>query len=375
MRVDLFDFDLPPALIAQHPARPRDAARLLVVGAPALEDRAVRDLPTLLRPGDLLVFNNTRVIPARLLGERGAARVEVTLHQPVGAGATIHHAAPVVTRAAKPDDAALWRAFARPARKCRPGDRLRFGAELEAEVLAQGEGGEITLRFACTPEVLLERLETCGRMPLPPYIRRPPEGDARDRADYQTMFARRAGAIAAPTAALHFTPRLMDALAARGIGHVLLTLHVGAGTFLPVKAEDTGAHRMHAERYELGPEAAERINAARAAGGRIVAVGTTVLRTLETVARPDGSVRPAAGETSLFITPGYRFRAVDRLLTNFHLPRSTLFMLVSAFSGLDAMKRAYAHAIDRGYRFYSYGDACLLFPEQGSPAWTKTSRT
>ena len=359
MRVDLFDFDLPAELIAQHPVRPRDAARLLAVGAAALEDRRVRDLPALLRPGDLLVFNDTRVIPARLLGRRGAARVEVTLHQPVGgAGASLDRSEPAGEAGCK--NAALWRALARPARRCRAGDRVCFGAGLEAEVLGKGEGGEIILAFACPPEVLLERLETCGRMPLPPYIRRPPEGDARDRADYQTMFARRAGAIAAPTAALHFTPRLMSALAARGIGHALLTLHVGAGTFLPVKGEDTGAHRMHAEQYELSREAALRINAARAAGGRIVAIGTTVLRTLETLAEPDGSVRAAAGQTRLFITPGYRFQAADLLLTNFHLPRSTLFMLVAAFAGLARMRTAYAHAIRGGYRFYSYGDACLL---------------
>jgi S-adenosylmethionine:tRNA ribosyltransferase-isomerase len=361
MRVDLFDFDLPAELVAQHPVRPRDAARLLVIGQAALEDRLMRDLPALLRPGDLVVFNDTRVIPARLLGRRGAAWIEVTLHQPVGgAAAGLDQAEPAPASAIAPQDTAVWRAFARPARRCRRGDRLRFGADFEAEVVAKGDGGEITLAFACTPEVLLEWLETCGRMPLPPYIRRPPEGDAQDRADYQTIFARRAGAVAAPTAALHFTPRLMGALAARGIDHACLTLHVGAGTFLPVKVADTGAHRMHAEWYAMAPEAAARINAARAAGGRIVAVGTTVLRTLETVAESDGQVRPAAGETRLFITPGYRFKAVDLLLTNFHLPRSTLFMLVAAFAGLARMRDAYAHAIRTGYRFYSYGDACLL---------------
>jgi S-adenosylmethionine:tRNA ribosyltransferase-isomerase len=361
MRVDLFDFDLPTDLIAQRPVRPRDAARLLVIGAATLEDRLVRDLPALLRSGDLLVCNDTRVIPARLLGRRGAARIEVTLHQPVGdAEAALDQAEPARADAVAPRDAAVWRTFARPARRCRIGDRLQFGTDFEAEVLAKGDGGEITLAFGCTPEVLLERLETCGQMPLPPYIRRPPEGDARDRADYQTMFAVRAGAIAAPTAALHFTPQLMRALAARRIGHALVTLHVGAGTFLPVKAADTGAHRMHAEWYAISREAAARINAARASGGRIVAVGTTVLRTLETIADPDGQVRPAAGETRLFITPGYRVKAVDLLLTNFHLPRSTLFMLVAAFAGLARMRTAYAHAIRAGYRFYSYGDACLL---------------
>jgi S-adenosylmethionine:tRNA ribosyltransferase-isomerase len=361
MRVDLFDFDLPVELIAQHPVRPRDAARLLVIGAAALEDRLVRDLPALLRPGDLLVCNDTRVIPARLLGRRGAARIELTLHQPVGAAAAIFgQAEPARRRALAPPDTAVWRAFARPARRCRIGDRLQFGGDLEAEVLAKGDGGEITLAFGCSPEVLLARLETWGQMPLPHYIRRSPGGDAQDRADYQTMFALRAGAVAAPTAALHFTPQLMRALAEGSIGHALVTLHVGAGTFLPVKSEDTGAHRMHAEWYELSPDAAARINAARVSGGRIVAVGTTVLRTLETVADADGSVRPATGETRLFITPGYRFKAADLLLTNFHLPRSTLFMLVAAFAGLARMRTAYAHAIRAGYRFYSYGDACLL---------------
>jgi S-adenosylmethionine:tRNA ribosyltransferase-isomerase len=346
MRTELFDFDLPPELIAQHPVRPRDAARLLVVREATLEDRHVRDLPALLRPGDLLVLNDTRVIPARLVGRRGDAQIEVTLHQPV--------------RSAEDAKGSRWRAFARPARRCRLGDVLSFGADLEAEVLAKGEGGEITLGFGCTPEVLLERLEDSGQMPLPPYIRRPPQGDEQDRADYQTMFALRPGAVAAPTAALHFSPQLMAALADRGVDHAFVTLHVGAGTFLPVRAEDTGGHRMHAEWYEVPPGSAERINAARAAGGRIVAVGTTVLRSLESVADPRGIVRPAVGETRLFITPGYRFKAVDLLLTNFHLPRSTLFMLVAAFAGLARMQAAYAHAIRAGYRFYSYGDACLL---------------
>jgi S-adenosylmethionine:tRNA ribosyltransferase-isomerase len=360
MRVDLFDFVLPPELIAQHPVRPRDAARLLVVRAESLEDRHMRDLPVLLRRGDLLVFNNTRVIPARLLGSRGGAKIEVTLHQPVdGAAALADAAEPASANAVAAGPGALWRAFARPARRCRVGDRLRFGGDLEAEVLAKGEAGEITLAFGCAPGVLLERLERCGHMPLPPYIRRPPEGDAHDRADYQTMFAARAGAVAAPTAALHFTPRLMEALAERGIGHTLVTLHVGAGTFLPVRVADTSMHRMHAEWYEVPPAAATQINAARTGGGRIVAVGTTVLRTLETSASDD-EVRPGAGETRLFITPGYRFRVADLLLTNFHLPRSTLFMLVAAFAGLARMRKAYARAIGARYRFYSYGDACLL---------------
>ena len=314
----------------------------------------------LLRPGDLLVLNDTRVIPARLVGRRGAARVEVTLHQPVRA--RCREFSPGSPR----PEHSRWRAFARPARRCRVGDLLSFGGDLEAEVLAKGEGGEITLGFGCAPEILLERLEASGQMPLPPYIKRPPQGDAQDRADYQTMFALRPGAVAAPTAALHFTPRLMAALAERGVEHAFVTLHVGAGTFLPVKALDTGAHRMHAEWYAVPAATAARINAARAAGGRIVAVGTTVLRTLESVAAPDGRVPPATGETRLFITPGYRFQAVDLLLTNFHLPRSTLFMLVAAFAGLPRMQAAYAHAIAHGYRFYSYGDACLLARAAGT---------
>jgi S-adenosylmethionine:tRNA ribosyltransferase-isomerase len=359
MRVDLFDFHLPPELIAQHPVRPRDAARLLVVRAAALEERQVCDLPALLRPGDLLVLNDTRVIPARLVGRRGDARIEVTLHRPLVSGADF---APAV-----PPGRARWQAFARPARRCRVGDLLAFGPDLEAKVLAKGEGGEITLGFGCTPEVLLERLEASGQTPLPPYIKRPPQGDARDRSDYQTMFALRPGAVAAPTAALHFTPRLMTALAERGVDHAFLTLHVGAGTFLPVKVADTNAHRMHTEWYAVPAETAARIDAARAGGGRIVAVGTTVLRTLESVAGPDGRVQPATGETCLFITPGYRFRIVDLLLTNFHLPRSTLFMLVAAFAGLARMQAAYAHAIARGYRFYSYGDACLLERTHAKP--------
>jgi S-adenosylmethionine:tRNA ribosyltransferase-isomerase len=363
MRVDLFDFQLPPELIAQHPVRPRDAARLLVVGERALEDRRVRDLPEFLHRGDLLVLNDTRVIPARLVGRRGQARVEVTLHQPVQSLGNAKESPP----ASPPSGHARWQAFARPARRCRTGDVLSFGADLEAEVLAKGEGGEVTLGFGCAPEVLLERLEACGQMPLPPYIKRPPQGDAQDRADYQTMFALRPGAVAAPTAALHFTPPLMAALAERGVDHAFVTLHVGAGTFLPVKVADTAAHRMHAEWYAVTSATAARIDAARAAGGRIVAVGTTVLRTLESVAESEARMRPAVGQTRLFITPGYRFMLVDLLLTNFHLPRSTLFMLVAAFAGLERMRAAYAHAIAQGYRFYSYGDACLLGRAEATP--------
>jgi S-adenosylmethionine:tRNA ribosyltransferase-isomerase len=358
MRTELFDFDLPPELIAQHPIRPRDAARLLVVRAAGLEDRGVLDLPALLRPGDLLVLNDTRVLPVRLYGRRGAAAIEVTLTEPVAHEAQA--AALGEDEGDRPAGAALWRAFARPARKCRPGDRLDFTAELVAEVVGRGEGGEVTLRFRGDATDLAEGLRRHGAMPLPPYIRRPRGGEVRDLEDYQSLFAKREGAVAAPTAALHFTPRLMTALAARGIDHAFLTLHVGAGTFLPVKVADVRDHEMHAERFELGVGTAARIDRARAAGGRVVAVGTTVLRTLETIADATGKMVPAAGATRLFITPGYRFRAVDLLMTNFHLPRSTLFMLVAAFAGLERMQRAYAHAIAGRYRFYSYGDACLL---------------
>jgi S-adenosylmethionine:tRNA ribosyltransferase-isomerase len=343
MRVDDFDFELPRQLIADHPVEPRDRARLLLVG-PALEDRAIRDLPALLRPGDLLVVNDTRVIPARLTGTRGAAKVEVTLHRDVGGGA--------------------WRAFAKGAKRLKPGDRIAFGEDFAATVGAKHDEGDVTLRFDAEGDDFRTRLARFGRMPLPPYIKRPAGGDTRDLADYQTMFAAKDGAVAAPTAGLHFTAPLLAALDARGIARLTVTLHVGAGTFLPVKVADTADHRMHGETGFIDAAAAERINAARASGGRIVAVGTTSLRLLESAADASGRVAPFAGETALFITPGYRFRAVDLLLTNFHLPRSTLFMLVAAFAGLERMKSAYAHAIDAGYRFFSYGDACLLFPEQ-----------
>ena len=359
MRIELFEFELPPELIAQHPIRPRDAARLLVVGEASLEDRRVADLPALLEPGDLLVFNDTRVIPARLIGRRGAATVEVTLLQPATDGIA-DKAGIARIGEVPPKGAALWRAFARPARRLRVGERLQFGPDLAAEVRTKSEGGEITLGFGCTDEVLLGRLRAVGQMPLPPYVKRPKSGDPADRLDYQTLFARYDGAVAAPTAAFHFTPELMRALAERGIEHAFVTLHVGAGTFLPVRAEDTREHRMHAERFELGSETVAAIRRVRAAGGRIIAVGTTVLRTLESAADAAGGLAPARGATRLFITPGYRFKVVDRLLTNFHLPRSTLFMLVAAFAGLERMRRAYAHAVARRYRFYSYGDACLL---------------
>jgi S-adenosylmethionine:tRNA ribosyltransferase-isomerase len=358
MRVDLFDFDLPEERIALRPASPRDAARMLLVrpGSEPLENRAVRDLPDLLRPGDVLVLNDTKVIPARLFGLRtrgeASARVEILLHKREG-----------VDR---------WRAFARPAKRLAVGDRIRFGedsesmacllASLDAEVEEKGQGGEVVLRFAFAGPALDEAVARLGEMPLPPYIEGKRRADERDRSDYQTVYAAEEGAVAAPTAGLHFTDDLFRRLDERGIARCTVTLHVGAGTFLPVKAEDTAEHRMHPEWGTVDPETADALNAARASGGRVVAVGTTSLRLLETAARDDGSIARFSGETDIFITPGHRFRAVDVLMTNFHLPRSTLFMLVSAFAGLDTMKNAYAHAIAQDYRFYSYGDACLLFP-------------
>lgn len=351
MRVEAFDFALPRERIAQHPATPRDAARLLVVGS-ALQDRSVRDLPDLLRPGDLLVFNDTKVIPARLYGRRGEAQIEVTLFAPD-------------TECAK-DGASAWRAFARPARRLKPGDRIVFAPDFAATLARKGDGGEVLLSFEQTGTDLRQALERHGTMPLPPYIHRPRGGDPRDRADYQTVFAAKEGAIAAPTAGLHFTPGLLDRLEARGVTRVAITLHVGVGTFLPVTADDPRDHRMHAERGEIAPEAAAAINETRADGGRVVAVGTTALRLLESASDTAGTVHAFEGETDLFILPGYRFRAVDLLLTNFHLPRSTLFMLVCALAGTERMRRAYAHAIETGYRFFSYGDACLLAPEDSS---------
>ena len=360
MRVDLFDFDLPEDRIALRPVEPRDAARLLVVRpGEALENRQVRDLPGLLRPGDVLVLNDTKVIPSRLYGLRvrdgAAARVEIMLHKREGTD--------------------RWRAFARPAKKLLPGDRIRFGDDaessacelvrLDAEVEEKGEGGEVVLRFAFAGPVLDEAIARLGELPLPPYIAGKRPTDARDSADYQTIFARDEGAVAAPTAGLHFTEDLFRRLEERGVGRQFVTLHVGAGTFLPIKAEDTAEHRMHAEWGSISPATAEALNAMRANGGRIVAVGTTSLRLLESAATEDGRFEPFSGDTSIFITPGYRFRAVDILMTNFHLPRSTLFMLVSAFAGLDTMKAAYAHAVETGYRFYSYGDASLLFRNSG----------
>jgi S-adenosylmethionine:tRNA ribosyltransferase-isomerase len=397
VRLDDFDFPLPRELIADRPCEPRDAARLLVIpagGGPerisigrhryeqppspfllppingprgervekgwrgraeacpelaeraatrsgiALEDRRIADLPALLRPGDLLVFNDTKVIPARLVGRRGAASIEVTLHRDLGGGA--------------------WRAFARGARRLRVGDRIVFADDFAAAVAEKHPAGDLTLRFDLEAGAFREALARYGSMPLPPYIKRPRGGNPRDRADYQTIFARAEGAVAAPTAGLHFTPALLDTLAERGIGWTTLTLHVGPGTFLPVKTADLRDHKMHAEWGVLSAEAAERIAATRRAGGRIVAVGTTSLRLLESAAAEGGEVRPFAGETRLFIMPGYRFRAIDMLLTNFHLPRSTLLMLVAALAGLERIKAAYAHAVAAGYRFFSYGDACLM---------------
>lgn len=341
MRVDQFDFELPADRIAIRPVSPRDSARLLVVQGAEVTDHLVSDLPARLRRGDLLVFNDTRVLPAQLEGRRGDARIGATLHKREG-----------------PRD---WRAFIRNARRLRVGDRVDFGAGVTARALERGKDGSALIRFDGEEpvEALIER---AGRVPLPPYIASRREADDRDRDDYQTMFAREQGAVAAPTAALHFTPRLMDDLAAAGIGHVTLTLHVGAGTFLPVKADDTNDHVMHSEWGRIGPETAERIDAVRAGGGRIIAVGTTSLRLLESAIGADGRMRAWEGDTDIFITPGHSFRAVDGLVTNFHLPRSTLFMLVSALMGLDVMRHAYAHAIRENYRFYSYGDASLLLP-------------
>ena len=341
MRVDLFDFELPAARIALRPASPRDSARLLKVENGALSDHLVSDLPRLLRAGDVLVFNDTRVIPAQLEGRRGEAQVGATLH--------------------KREGVREWRAFLRNAKRVREGDRIDFGQGVAAVASDKAADGSILLSFE-GDEPVESLLERAGRMPLPPYIAGRRAADERDRDDYQTMFAREEGAVAAPTAALHFTPRLMAALAQAGVGHETLTLHVGAGTFLPVKAEDTDAHFMHSEWGRIDAATAERLNAARAAGGRIVAVGTTSLRLLESAADEDGAIQAWEGDTAIFITPGYAFGAVDGLVTNFHLPRSTLFMLVSALMGLETMKAAYAHAIGAEYRFYSYGDASLLVP-------------
>ena len=342
MRVDLFDFDLPAELIALRPAKPRDSAQLLLVDGGDISDRAVLDLPKLLRPGDTLVFNDTKVIPAQLEGRRGEARIGATLH--------------------KREGAREWWAFVRNAKRLRIGDTIEFAGGVSASAVERNDEGAILLHF-CGDEPVEVLLDRAGRMPLPPYIASRRPADDSDRDDYQTMFARQDGAVAAPTAALHFTPRLIEALEAHGIERETLTLHVGAGTFLPVKAEDTSEHKMHAEWGRIDAATAARLNGVKRAGGRLIAVGTTSLRLLESASDDGGTIHPFEGDTAIFITPGYRFKTVDGLVTNFHLPKSTLFMLVSAMMGLDVMKSAYAHAVKEGYRFYSYGDASLLLPQ------------
>jgi S-adenosylmethionine:tRNA ribosyltransferase-isomerase len=343
MRVDDFDFDLPADRIALRPARPRDAARMLVVDGEDIGDKHVVDLPSLLHPGDVLVFNDTRVIPAQLEGKRGEASIGATLHKRDG-----------------PRD---WWAFVRNAKRVRNGDVIDFGRGVHASAVERDEAGAILLSFHGQDPVEL-LLERAGTMPLPPYIAGKRRTDAADRDDYQTMFAKEEGAVAAPTAALHFTDRLITALDERGVIRETLTLHVGAGTFLPVKVDDTADHRMHSEWGRIDVATADRLNAARAAGGRLIAVGTTSLRLLESATGEDGKTRPFDGDTAIFITPGHRFRAVDGLMTNFHLPRSTLFMLVSALMGIEVMKSAYRYAIANDYRFYSYGDSSLLLPQR-----------
>lgn len=354
MRVDLFDFDLPDERIALRPASPRDSARLLVVdpGKDRFEERRVADLADLLRPGDALVFNDTKVIPAQLEGirERGdnLSAVSATLHMRIAAD--------------------RWKAFARPGKRIKVGDRIRFGdrgdvclaGTLDATVEEKGDVGDVTLRFDLSGPALDQAIATVGHIPLPPYIASKRDEDDRDRADYQTIYAREEGAVAAPTAGLHFTPELFEKLDQKGVERIFVTLHVGAGTFLPVKADDTEDHLMHFESGYIDAATAERLNAVKARGGRIVSVGTTSLRLLESAADENGVIHPWTGATDIFITPGYRFRAIDMLFTNFHLPRSTLFMLVSAFSGIETMRAAYTNAIQTGYRFYSYGDASLL---------------
>jgi S-adenosylmethionine:tRNA ribosyltransferase-isomerase len=341
MRVDLFDFILPPENIALRPVSPRDSARMLCVDGGGISDKHVSDLPGLLRAGDCLVFNDTKVIPAQLTGKRGDATIGATLHKRL--------------------DIRRWQAFIRNAKRLRVGERVDFGQDVTAIAEARHDDGSFTLAFEGEEPVEL-LLERAGTMPLPPYIAGKRPTDARDHEDYQTMFAQKAGAVAAPTAALHFTPNLMAALNAAGTQQATLTLHVGAGTFLPVKANDTLDHKMHSEWGSIDAATAERLNAVRANGGRLIAVGTTSLRLIESAADEDGTIQPFAGDTDIFITPGYKFKAIGGLMTNFHLPKSTLFMLVSALMGRDVMQAAYAHAIGEGYRFYSYGDSSLLIP-------------
>lgn len=353
MRTDLFDFDLPPERIALRPVQPRDSAKMLVVENGTLRDQTIADLPHWLKDGDQLVVNDTKVIAAQLKGRRIGRETEPKIE------------ATLIKRL----DGSRWQALVKPAKKLTAGDRIRFGNEgkvcllghLDAEVEAKGAEGEVTLSFSFHGPTLDQAIADLGSPPLPPYIGSKRTPDDQDIADYQTMFAANEGAVAAPTAGLHFTPALEQAIGARGVGINRVTLHVGAGTFLPVKVDDTAGHKMHAEWGTISAKTADRLNAARKKGGRIIAVGTTSLRLLESAASADGTIQPFTAETSIFITPGYRFRAVDVLMTNFHLPKSTLFMLVSAFSGLETMQQAYAHAIGTGYRFYSYGDACLLF--------------
>ncbi|MEH6697099.1 MAG: tRNA preQ1(34) S-adenosylmethionine ribosyltransferase-isomerase QueA [Brevundimonas sp.] len=349
MKTADFDFDLPEDRIALRPVEPRASARLLVVREGGLEDRIVRDLPDFLQPGDALVFNDTRVIPARLSGTRhriGPDGQSLT----VAVEATLHHR----------DAPDVWSAFMKPGKRIKPGDRIAF-EHLEAAVVSKGEDGLVTLQFDLSGPALDDAIRQIGVMPLPPYIAAKRAEDDRDRTDYQTVYAEHDGSVAAPTAGLHFTPSLLDAIRAKGVSTHAVTLHVGAGTFLPVKVDDLSEHRMHSEWGTVSAETAEALNRVHAAGGRIVCVGTTSLRLLESATGEDGVIGPFHGDTAIFITPGYRFRAVDVLMTNFHLPKSTLFMLVSAFAGTEAMKTAYAHAIENGYRFYSYGDGSLLF--------------
>ncbi len=361
-----FDFHLPEERIAAHPASPRDSAKLLHVRGSVIADRHVTDLPDLLREGDVLVFNDTKVVPARLLGLRGAVRIEVLLNKPYVSVAPAQAGAPFGLNENKRDarfrehDECLWSALAKPGKRLKVGDTIAFAPDFSAEVLEKREGGEILIRFNVAPEALFAQLEKHGHIPLPPYIKRPDGDTPEDRERYQTVYAQKKGAVAAPTAGLHFTPDLFAKLDAKGIRRETVTLHVGAGTFLPVKTERVADHVMHAEWGEIAPETAARLNAAKKEGRRIIAVGTTSLRLLESAADANGLIRPFSGETAIFITPGYRFKIVDAMMTNFHLPKSTLFMLVCALAGMDNMKAAYAHAITSGYRFYSYGDSSFL---------------
>lgn len=338
MKVELFDFALPSDRIATRPTQPRDSARLLEIAASGLHEHTVRDLPALLRAGDILVFNDTKVIPARLMGSCGAAKVEITLHKQLAATA--------------------WQVFAKPAKRLRPGNKFIVATDFTADVIAKDDAGLVTLHFTCPQAEFFPLLERYGHMPLPPYMKR--DDDTNDWQDYQTIYAKHEGAVAAPTAGLHFTDGLFQALDAKGIKRAFVTLHVGAGTFLPVKVEDTKDHVMHMEVASISVETAQAINEAKRQGGRVIAVGTTSLRVLESAASEKGELQSFNDETGIFITPGYRFKITDMLMTNFHLPKSTLFMLVCAFAGMDTMKKAYQHAIERNYRFYSYGDACLL---------------